>query len=291
MIPSFDNRIRKMCAFVAATLILPSLPWTLLLTVLIVPQVLWGADWSATVGAQSNDKGRQALAFLPNEIWINVNDSITWTIDVDEPHTITFLTDGQIRPPFTGAPSAIPPVTFNGSKAVSSTGDLASIKKGNKFTVTFTKTGDFKLVCLFHENMTGVVHVLDAGIQPPHNQDFYDRQAADQRRDLLSDRDGRLLAAGHQHGECAASDWLKARVITAGIGEISATAGGTQTLSVVRFIGDKIQIRAGDTVEWTNLDPVTPHTVTFGPEPTPDPTSPSPNPLPVDAEGVPHVVI
>ena len=70
MIPSFDNRIRKVCALVAATLILPSLPW-MLLTVLIVPQVLWGADWSATVGAQSNDKGRQALAFLPNDVTLH----------------------------------------------------------------------------------------------------------------------------------------------------------------------------------------------------------------------------
>jgi len=172
---------------------------------------------------------------------------------------------------------------------VSSTGDPASIAKGNKFTVTFTKTGDFKLVCLFHENMTGVVHVLDAGVQPPHNQDFYDRQAADQARDLLSDRDGRLV-----HGDHCGHDSLKARVVTAGIGEISATAGGTQTLSVMRFINDNIQIRVGDTVEWTNQDPVTPHTVTFGTEPSPqDLPFPSANPptLFVDPEGVLHADI
>jgi hypothetical protein len=55
--------------------------------------------------------------------------------------------------------------------------------------------------------------------------------------------------------------------VTVGIGEISATPGGSQTLSVVRFIDDKIEIHAGQTVEWTNHDPVTPHTVTFGDEP------------------------
>jgi len=65
----FHNRIRKVC--VAATLSPSSLRWMLLLTVLIVPQVLWGADWSATVGAQSNDKGRQALAFLPNDVTLH----------------------------------------------------------------------------------------------------------------------------------------------------------------------------------------------------------------------------
>jgi plastocyanin len=78
-------------------------------------------------------------------------------------------------------------------------------------------------------------------------------------------------------------------VVTAGIGEISATAGGTQTLSVLRFIGDKIQIRAGDTVEWTNQDPVTPHTVTFGPEPG-DIFSPSPD-VKMDADGALKAVV
>ena len=39
----------------------------------------FGAEWKATVGAQSHDKGRQALAFLPNELWIHAGDSIAWT--------------------------------------------------------------------------------------------------------------------------------------------------------------------------------------------------------------------
>jgi plastocyanin len=56
-------------------------------------------------------------------------------------------------------------------------------------------------------------------------------------------------------------------VVTAGIGEISATAGGTNTLSVMRFLPHQINIRAGDTVEWTIQNPVEPHTVTFGTTP------------------------
>ena len=38
----FHNRIRKVCALIAATLIPSSLRWILLFFVLIVPQVLWG---------------------------------------------------------------------------------------------------------------------------------------------------------------------------------------------------------------------------------------------------------
>src|SRR5215470_3926180 len=67
---------------------------------LLLPQLL-AAQWNATVGAETNDLGRQDLAFLPNEIWIHAGDSITWSVTAAEPHTVTFLTDGQIRPPFT----------------------------------------------------------------------------------------------------------------------------------------------------------------------------------------------
>ena len=132
--------------------------------------------------------------------------------------------------------------------------------------------------------MTGVVHVLPADALLPHDQDFYDRQAADQRRDLLSDRDGRSVAAC---GQCAAQDSLKARVV-AGTGEISATAGGTDTLSVMRFLPHQINIRAGDTVEWTNQNPVEAHTVTFGATPAGFLIfSPSPN-VTTDTDGALH---
>src|SRR5208282_5563119 len=52
----------------------------------------------------------------------------------------------------------------------------------------------------------------------------------------------------------------------------------------------KIQIRAGDTVEWTNQDPVTPHTVTFGAEPA-NIFASFPTNLPLDADGALHGVV
>jgi plastocyanin len=58
----------------------------------------------------------------------------------------------------------------------------------------------------------------------------------------------------------------------------------------MRFLKDSIQIRAGDTVEWTNQDPVTPHTVTFGMEP-PDLGPPSGGNVMTDADGAPHATI
>jgi len=76
------------------------LQFALLAGLFLLPQLL-SAQWNATLGVQSQDLGRQGLAFLPNEIWIHAGDSITWTMAVDEPHTVTFLTEGQVRPPFT----------------------------------------------------------------------------------------------------------------------------------------------------------------------------------------------
>ena len=64
----------------------------------VVPLGLRG-QWLANVGAESPDEARQADAFLPNEIWIHV-DNITWTVvPRNEIHTVTFLTPGQVRLP------------------------------------------------------------------------------------------------------------------------------------------------------------------------------------------------
>jgi plastocyanin len=268
-----------------------------LLAVLIVPQAGRSTpppnsspvQWYATVGAQSADMGRQALAFLPNEIWIHAGDSITWRWDANDVHTVTFLPATLPRPNFTTGPFSPSPATFDGSQEVST----PPLFKPATYTVIFPKVGNFMLVCLVHERMTGAIHVLDKSLPLPHDQDFYDRQAAEERRDLLSDRDGRLEEACRQHGDQGEHHHsIDAHLVTVGVGEISATAGGSQTLSVVRFIDDNITIRAGQTVEWNNHDPVTPHTVTFGIEPTDilGPPSGNLNPDP-DPDGALHGTI
>jgi plastocyanin len=90
--------------------------WVLLLLVLCLPQTM-PAQWKASVGAQSKDLGRQALAFLPNEIWIHEGESITWTFETDEIHTVSFLHAGQTRLPFqAGCPGVtVNSASFDGS--------------------------------------------------------------------------------------------------------------------------------------------------------------------------------
>jgi plastocyanin len=150
--------------------------------------------------------------------------------------------------------------------------------KGQTFTVNFPVAGNFKLVCLVHQNMTGVVHVVDWSQPLPHEQSFYDLQGAAEGNALLSD-DLHNHQAAVRPGRSS---------VTVGIGEVVANGGGTQTLSVMRFMEPTKVIHAGETVEWTNLDPVTPHTITFGVEPS--------NPVPpvnatLDPDGALHGTI
>jgi plastocyanin len=238
-------------------------------------------EWHGIVGAQSEDMGRQGLAFLPNEFWVHVGDSITWTFSTTEIHTVSFLSNGQIRPTFqAGCPGSTPDgSSYTGTACVNS-GTFAS---GQTYTVNFPTAGNFKLVCLVHANMTAMVHVLNLTETLPHDQAFYDDQANNQQAKLLSDG-SRLEGRG-----TATAEHTSKNEVSAGIGEIVATGAGHDTVSVMRFMRKTIVVHVGDTVEWTNLDPVTNHTVTFGTEPA-DFMPPSVG-VTGDSDGARHAVV
>ena len=277
----------------------------LILIIWIVPSsvVAYGAEqtWNAIVGAQSRDKGVQANAFLPNEVWIYDGDSITWKFATDEVHTVSLLTPGQIRPAFNGPAPGCPgipggatpsPATYNGSACVNS-GALLKGPGGTTYTVTFPKPGNYKLVCLIHQNMTGVVHVLDHLLEVNHplpfNQAFYDDQAEDLGRKLISDIDKHEKDEGEGKERRELRSFFSRNEVTAGIGEVVATAGGTQFVTIMRFFSGTIRIHVGETVEWTNLDPSDPHTITFGTEPA-IPVPPSAGVV-LDTDGARHATI
>lgn len=255
------------------------------LAVAILPQAA-RAQWHATVGAQSAKMGRQALAFLPNEIWIHEGDTVTWKFDAGEIHTVTFLATNpaaQVRPAFSdGCPGfSSNPASFDGSACVST----PPLVMGATFTVAFPAPGNFKLVCLVHPDMTGVVHVLELSTPLPHTQDFYDEEAEAQARALLSDAD----REGDEEGNSAQRHPGERQVIVGG-GEITTNPGGASTLSLMRFFRHKVVIHAGQTVEWGSDDPEDPHTITFGTEPAGDPFPPSAN-VTLDADGARHAII
>src|SRR5678815_2254304 len=148
-----------------------------------------------------------------------------------------------------GCPGTTPDrSSFDGTACVHS----GSLLEGQTYTVNFPTAGNFKVVCLVHPNMTGAVHVLEQSEPLPYQQTFYDDQAATQQLGLL--KDGAI-----QLGLLRAKAQQNPRQVNAGSGAIVGTGGGTQTVSVYRFTPEAIVVNVGDTVEWTNLDPVTMH--------------------------------
>ncbi len=241
--------------------------------------------WHVQVGAESHDQAMQADAFLPNEIWIYAGDSITFKFSPkNEIHTVTLLEAGQARPLFSGPPAPPPPVgcnTIGSEGATQSSGssydgvgvspDLACVNSGPMangatYTVKFPTPGNYKLTCLVHPDMFGVIHVLQNtdstapfyAASLPYQQFDYDHQAADEMGDLLAD-------GGHAQEEMR--DFPPSENVVLMTGDMVATAGGRQYLAIVRFLPGTIRIHAGETVEWINADPTEPHTVTFGDEP------------------------
>jgi plastocyanin len=216
---------------------------------------------------------------------------VTWTFPTAEIHTVTFLrqntTPQQVRLPRPGMPGGGCPGTtpdgssVNGTTCVSST-ELVS---GQTYTVNFPTAGNFKLVCLVHVDMTGVVHVLNMSETLPHDQAFYDRQARQSRSELLSDA-ARLEGRG-----TAIAERTSRAEVTAGMAEVvSTTGGGVDSSAVMRFLRDKTVVHVGETVEWTNVGPIVPHTVTFGVEPA-NPMPPTPVLVTTDSDGARHATI
>jgi plastocyanin len=222
-------------------------------------------NWRAAVGAQTSDYSIQGLGFFPMELFVNLNDSITWSWQANEIHTVTFVPAGMPTPPRTIA--ATPdPSTWDGTTLVNS-GVKTVDDPHPTFTVNFAKVGDFGYVCLVHPTtMTATVHVLAANVRVPHDQAFYDREGANEAQQILArGRDARRasLNLAQQGGATA---------VTAGGGAQTVFAAGIQTAFVARFLPQVRRVHQGDTVTWTLPDSFTPHTITFGTAPNNAPT-------------------
>src|SRR5262245_711592 len=220
-------------------------------------------QWSAAVGAETSSEEVQANAFLPRALWIDAGDQITWTLKSGEIHTLTFL-GGAPAPPLivpnpSGGimfnPAAVAPAggsTFAGTGYTSS-GLLAA--RGQTYSLTFPRVGDFPFLCLIHSQMTGVVHVAPAGTPYPFSQAFYDLQARGQAALLFADG---LRLAGQARAAAGPSG------VSVGAGEVIPVVGGVMD---ARFYPTRRTAKVGQTVLFHNPDPETPHTVTFGAEP------------------------
>jgi plastocyanin len=159
--------------------------------------------WHVLIGGHSENKAIQAEGYYPHVITIDAGDTVVWTLNTKEVHTVTFngtCEDISCVPPcvFTvsidispcGSPS------YDGVSAIDSSGRMIpagynwdnSFPHGNMtYSLTFTKPGANVYFDLSVSGMRGVVIVNPAGTPYPFTQAQYSEQAQEQlRSDLVA---------------------------------------------------------------------------------------------------------
>lgn len=218
--------------------------------------------WHVRVGAETPDMAVTAMAFLPKEIWVNAGDTVHWTSNSAEPHTVTFLAPGSTLPEFNPFdPSQTGPVgssVMDGS-AYANSGIMATqpifvfTDPATTYSLAFPTAGNFTYYCLLHGlMMTGTVHVRAAGTAYPYTQQDYDRAGTQQANAVLN------------HGRDA---WRDARQTHATNGRRVLVGVDGEGFGVSRFVRDHVVVHVGQTVSFYVAGPGAPHTVTFGEEP------------------------
>lgn len=158
--------------------------------------------WHILVGGESENKAIQAEAFFPGIITIDAGDTVVWTLNSHEPHSVTFLGSGEIPPECAAAsdfapcptpfPSPYDGIGFVGSGFMKPPGfnwdNSFPLPHGNTtFALTFANPGAYVYQSVIQAGMQGVVVVQPAGTPHPFSQDDYSKQAAKQlRADLVT---------------------------------------------------------------------------------------------------------
>jgi len=167
---------------------------------------------------------------------------------------VTFLAPDQQRPIFDrNDPQQAAP---QGNGQLDGSGYLNSglLQNGTSYVVTASEPGTYSYVCLVHPQQVGTVVVNPAGTPYEHSQADY-TAAVDAASPTIADWQARLAA--YQPTMRQRPDGTREHVILGGMGD--------GTAAVMRFSSQALEIRAGDTVTWDNLDTEAPHVVMFGP--------------------------
>jgi plastocyanin len=232
-------------------LLMSVLAGTLISVGLLVPgKVTAAQSWQAYAGAGFGNGQLITMKFYPSTITVDVGDSVTWHA-VGDAHTISFLSGAQAPDPHSA--QAQQPA---GGNTYSGTGFVSSgiEDPGDSYTLTFTKAGTYTYNCLLHPGMSARVVVQPAGAAYPHNQNYYSNLYQIERAQDIG------------QGVPLLSSILPSRPESNGDGSSTyfVNAGnGNGKESVMRFSHATQMVHVGDTVQWTNKDPMMPHTVTF----------------------------
>jgi plastocyanin len=210
----------------------------------------------------------QFMRFYPENITVNVGDKIIWKLSGSEPHTVTFPMPGEKMPDLIIPenetsqrlllnPLVILPMgnsTYNGTTFTGSGQLDVQPNFPREYNLTFNEAGDFEYFCAFHSMMKGRVKVLPVGTVYPETQEQIDQETA---RLLAMDMEAALKAALPM-----ADTSIRPGPDGTTIHEVKLGFGNGR-IALMRFIPTNLTIFAGDSIEWTQGDVETPHTVSF----------------------------
>ena len=238
-----------------------------LLVIAMAPHVRAATTLNVGVGVGSGTTAGNV--FAPGDVSVLVGDSVKFTIESDEPHSVTFGNGpADVAPPewpaagFTGT-NPPPPGLASLTGSYAGTGFLNTalmFGKGSNATVTFTAAGAFAFLCQIHPGMAGTVNVLASGTAT--TQAEADAKATLTKNAINGAVAGLEAAQTAQVSETERPDGTSLWNIFTNSGQAPAPqpGGGTGFLELMRFVPPSLDIQEGDTVRWTALAP---HTVTF----------------------------
>ena len=238
------------------------------------------------IGAGISDPDDATIAvleFLPEEVTVEAGTAVTWEWNGSEPHSVTFVPEGQEAPDVEADPTAADPIPatgpIDGTTLVSSGLQPLGPTAATPFEGTFDTAGTYGYICIIHPLMTGTVNVVEAGGDADTPADVADaRQAA---------TDEYL-----EEGRTAKDDYVSADPVKTtkddGSTEWTIQMGvTTEHVDVLAFAPTPAGVKAGDTVTFVN-ESSAPHTASFfgeGAEIVQSPfdpraTAPAPGPSP-----------
>ena len=238
-----------------------------LLAISTAPRVSAATTLNVGVGVGSGTTAGNVYA--PGDVTILVGDSVKYTIESDEPHSVTFGNGpANVAPPewpaagFTGT-NPPPPGLAALTGTYAGTGFLNTslmFGKGSNATVTFTAAGAFAFLCQIHPGMAGTVNVVASGTTT--TQAEADAKATLTENAILGAEASLEAAQTAQVTETERSDGTSLWNIFTNSGQAPAPqpGGGTGFLELLRFVPPSLDIQEGDTVKWTALAV---HSVTF----------------------------
>jgi plastocyanin len=233
------------------------------------------------IGAGINDPEDATIAvleFLPEKVTVETGTDVTWAWQGTEPHSVTFLSEGQELPPPGSdpalfAPTAADTTSYDGAAFVNTGLQPLGPTAPAPFTMSFANAGTYPYYCVIHPGMVGEVTVTEPGGDDVDTAASVAERRADETDEYLAE------------GQAAKAELVEGDPISVKNADGSTTwtvlmGATTEHVDILAFAPVPQGIKAGDSVKFLNTSGA-PHTASFfgtGAEPITDPTDPRVDP-------------